>query len=109
MALKKDEILGEWKFEEEFILRVRDSNLANRIRRILREEDEPGQRISIEFEGCFFFSFVQGHTLPILNLSHFQVQLEKTSFFLIAMSFSVGSLQRVGSTAPCISKGLSTS
>lgn len=51
MALKKDEILGEWKFEEEFVLRVRDSSLANRIRRILREEDEPGKHISIEFEG----------------------------------------------------------
>jgi len=57
MALKKDEILGEWKFEEEFLLRVRDSNLANKIRRILREEEQPSQYMSIEFEGSLFFFF----------------------------------------------------
>lgn len=52
MASRRDEILGEWKFEEQFVLRVRDQELAERIREILRSGKEvQKEKIEVIFEG----------------------------------------------------------
>lgn len=72
MASRKDEILGEWKFEEEFVLRVRDPALADSIRKILREEKNPADHLEIVFEksncnGVLHFEGKQ-YQLTVLNL-----------------------------------------
>jgi len=51
MALNKESIRGDWKLEEEYVLRVRDEALAERIRKVLREEGEATKKLEIIFEG----------------------------------------------------------
>jgi transcription initiation factor TFIID subunit 7 len=73
MASNRDQILGEWKFEEEFVLRVRDSELANRIRNILRDkEKDPGEHLKIVFEKSNYNGVLKfegkEYQLTVLNL-----------------------------------------
>lgn len=90
MAARRDEILGEWKFEEEFILRVRDPALAETIRKILREEENVSDHLQIVFDksnynGVLRFQGKQ-YQLTVLNLpgvtecykSYDEVNLVKT-------------------------------
>jgi len=57
MALNVKSIKGEWKLEEQYVLRVRDQSLSERIRKVLREEGDATKKLQLVFDGIFFCVF----------------------------------------------------
>lgn len=44
-----NKLVGDWKSEEQYVLRVRDPALAERIRNVLREDAEEHKKLDIRF------------------------------------------------------------
>lgn len=66
---------GIWKPEEQYILRVKDSEVAERIRKVLREEGENTTKLEIIFDGeCNLLERFSGNDLTFgyQNFIHFQ-------------------------------------
>lgn len=77
LSVADRQILGEVKFEEAFVLRVRDDELAAQIREVLREVDEsPSTSVADHLQIVFEKSSVNGilkfkgrqYQLTVLNL-----------------------------------------
>jgi len=69
MALNVKSIKGEWKLEEQYVLRVRDQSLSERIRKVLREEGDATKKLQLVFDGIFSFSCFEQLSLEVASMA----------------------------------------